>query len=78
MDDRQLEKALRSRSVQLPVRILLSGIVLWFVYQETGWATTTALACLTLGIEVGVVRLMYLAGIVGQIARLVKLEPPKD
>ena len=30
--------------LMLILRVLLAGVLLWFVYGETGWATTLALS----------------------------------
>lgn len=33
------------------LRVLLAGVLLWFVYGETGWATTIALALIYVNTE---------------------------
>ena len=35
----------------LMLRVLLAGVLLWFVYGETGWATTLALSLIYVNIE---------------------------
>ena len=35
----------------LILRVLLAGVLLWFVYGETGWATTLALALIYVNTE---------------------------
>lgn len=37
--------------VFLIVRVLLAAVLLWFVYGETGWATTLALALVYINAE---------------------------
>ena len=33
------------------LRVLLAGVLLWFVYGETGWATTLALSLIYVNTE---------------------------
>ena len=35
----------------LILRVLLAGVLLWFVYGETGWATTLALSLIYVNTE---------------------------
>ena len=35
----------------LMLRVLLAGVLLWFVYGETGWATTLALSLIYVNTE---------------------------
>lgn len=37
--------------VFMVIRVLLAAVLLWFVYGETGWATTLALALVYINTE---------------------------
>ena len=37
--------------VSMVIRVLLAAVLLWFVYGETGWATTLALALVYINTE---------------------------
>ena len=47
-----LEKARLPIFFLIIVRGLLAGVLLWFVYGETGWATTLALSLIYVNTEV--------------------------
>jgi len=40
-----------SESIRLTIRLILSAVLIYFVFKETGWATATAIGLLTLGNE---------------------------
>ena len=46
-----LEKARPLIFFLIIVRVLLAGVLLWFVYGETGWATTLALSLIYVNTE---------------------------
>lgn len=38
--------------MQIVTRLILTGILLYFVFKETGWATTTAIGLISVAEEV--------------------------
>lgn len=48
--------------IQIIVRLIITGALLFFVYQETGWATTLCLALVTLTLELQAMALNKITG----------------
>ena len=37
--------------MQVTIRLILSAVLIYFVWRETGWATATAISLITIGFE---------------------------
>jgi multisubunit Na+/H+ antiporter MnhG subunit len=41
----------KGKNMQVAIRLILTGVLVYFVWRETGWATATAIGLIALGQE---------------------------